>query len=204
MMPPPLPAPYADARWTSGLTYNRRHLTATITGPGELHRNTYEMAWFEIIEAEPWRGESRHISCLRRRGTTYAREGFTPAAQKAIQATLLPIVHRYGFDRWWNELHRTRGDIAVCEQRASYAQRVAEWWRLRGDLVAMHAAGDLELRGHPEGHYGPATVLSTDQYGRVERTEVVASAWCHGEQVGWLTRNAELVPLDALLDDRGA
>lgn len=202
MTGPALPAPFDTLHWAASIEHGRRMVyTRQPLAGGELARNQFVTAWFEITEWNPWKGEPLHLTATRRTGESYARQGFTDTGRERLARIVLPAVTRYGFDRWWNELHRNlRVSIADCDREAGRIANVAEWWRLRADLASMHAAGDIELRGvEHDWRYPHPTTLLADTYGRCERVDIAAEAWCRGERVGWLTSRGELVPPADLL-----
>ncbi len=196
-----LPAPFDTAAAQGSMSHGHRSISLTLTTPGELFRNTYNFAWVDITELASFRGEPLRLTTYRRRGTGYMRESFTPTARERITALLLPPVVRYGFNRWWMELNRARYDIDICSERADHARAVAEWWERCADLVAMHQAGDLELVAieHTQFTRHPSALVADPSDGRTRRVDLAAAAHCRGEHVGWMTREANLIPTGDLL-----
>lgn len=200
-----LPAPYNTAvdvgAWTS---YGKRCITFRLDGPATLHRCHYWMAWIDITEREPWRGEPLWVTAQRRTGETHIRTPFTDAAARAIQADLLPAVQRIGFNTAWLDLHRAKSHDG-CVPAAEEADRRAAWWRLKDTLHQMHADGlvDFQPVPHPPiGTRGQTVAVVTTHTTHYEWATPVASGWVDGEQVGWITDKGELVPTEGVLQAR--
>lgn len=187
------PAQFSHATIGVNVTRGCRSIHLNVPGPGVLRRNTFSHAWIEIRESRPWSSEPATIGATRRRGASYAREGFTDAARRHIVDTLGPVVARYGFDQAWRELHQAKTrdlDIAPAHDQAL---RDAAWWQLLGELNAMWQAGDLELT--------VAERRTVVHLGRDRRAvEVVCEACRDGHRVGWMTDDGDLVPEDDLID----
>lgn len=197
-----LPAPFDQVTdFGAWITYGKRKVAfSVIDQPGVFARNQYQSMWVDIEEREPWRGEPLWVSPSRRPpGTSFAREPFTEPARKAMSDLLLPVVARYGFDRWWTELHQGSKRMAANEQALEDAVAIVDWWRRRNELAEMWSMGLLSARPIVRDTYrrGPmVTQLRT--YGRGTDSNLVAPVaelWADGGQVGWLTEDSEVVPL---------
>lgn len=195
-----LPSPLAGATACAGTSYGKRSINWTISEPGEWHRNRYSMAWVEVTEREPWKGEPLSLWPTRRPpDATLARESFTEKARAAIQAEVLPIISRYGFSRLWVDLHRVRR-TADMDTAVNRAAAELDWHRQQRDLHEMHQAGDIEFvplaieRGREQ------RVAVVPRYRGDSSTNAVhARAIVHGEQVGWITDHGDLIPLEDVL-----
>ncbi len=194
MTGPQLPAPYDTAQASAGLEYRRRHITLTLTGPGQLHRCAYELAWLTISEREPWAGEPLWLSATRRApGDTWSRILFTDRARTALAAQLVPVIARHGFGTWWAQLHQARP--VDHTRQADTAAGIATWWTDRQDLTDWYAAGHVHLT--PITGDDRPRVLTVDPGHRsITSAEIAARAWRDGEHVGWLTTDGALIPLD--------
>jgi hypothetical protein len=195
-----LPAPFDQVDIGAHLDRGRRSLTWRLEGPGQIVRNGYEMAWFDVTERDPFRGEPLWLSATRRPlgRSNYGRQGFTDAGRKALSEFVLPVIARYGFDRAWTELHRTKA-AKIVEAAAAGEQEalwVAGWWRTQAELAHMLADGLLRFEVVDETYGRWPTVAVMDRSGRRDRQDVVAAAMLDGEQVGWMTRHGDLVPLE--------
>jgi hypothetical protein len=187
-----LPAPFDQADLGAWTSYGRRQIALTLTTPGTLHRNAYVYAWIEVHEQVPWRGEPLYLTAQRRTDEAHSRESFTAAARDAMHATLVPVIARYGFDRLWLAVHRTR--TSGADARALEARRVAAWWDRAGELERCHADGVLDFR--PRDGDDRIRCCSAGRLGDPEYEVMAAEALLHGERVGWMTRSGRLVPLD--------
>lgn len=201
-----LPAPFNEACDVGAHTsYGKRVITLRLDQPGNLHRNQYNMAWFDITEREPWRGEPLWVTTQRRTSTeSWLRQPFTDAAARRIQADLLPAIQRIGFNTAWLALHRAKGHDG-CVPAAEEAERRAAWWRLKDTLHQMHADGDVDFRPVPPtpiGTRGETVAVVTTHTTNYEWATPMASAWVAGEQVGWVTDKGDLVSLEGVLRAR--
>lgn len=61
-----LPEPFASAPASAHTEYGKRVVTWTLSDPGEIARNGYQIAWVDITEREPWKGEPLWVSATRR------------------------------------------------------------------------------------------------------------------------------------------
>lgn len=187
------------------IQYGRRHIGWTLTEPGELYRNRFDWAHIEVYEGYEWRGEPLHVRTQRRTSAaSHVRPGFTDAARTRMQAEIIPVVARYGFDRLWTELSRSvpsfrsasnaRAEAAECRQ-------IADWWDLKAELTELHELGVTEMRLVDRDEHGRAMqVQVAHPYGRgMTHEPVVGEILASGERVGWMLRTGELVPNDELL-----
>ncbi len=201
MSGPDLPEPFASLHAAAHVEYGKRLITWRIDAPGDLHRNQFEMAWIECAEGKPWKGEPLWVSATRRPTGDSSRVSFTDRARKILQAEIAPPIARYGFDRYWQETHRSHKPRDYSNAVAE-AKRVAEWYRVRADLDAMHFDGLVEFKPVENSlDYGTQTVLVVSAGSMTGRDAVncIASAWVGGEQVGWMTTRSELVPMRSVL-----
>lgn len=197
-----LPGPLATARAGAHQEYSRRTISWTLPDAGTWHLCRYEMAWVTVTEEVPWKGEPLSLWAHRRTSSNGARESFTDKARKAIAAEVIPVVARYGFNCLWVELHRlksTDGPRARAEQAAAEAV----WWRQSADLHDMHALGLVEfvpVTDADRGERRDLTVKVVPEYhGQGHHLPVAARAMVHGEQVGWMTTSAQLIPMSTVL-----
>lgn len=206
-----LPHRLDGAAMSCGTSYGKRTISWTIAEPGEWHRNRFSMAWLEVSEREPWRGEPLWLSAYRRPvDSTLAREPFTDRAREQLAAEILPSIARYGFSRLWVDLHRQAGrsDPAAVdrarqamEAQIRRAEAELEWHRLTAELHDMHADGLTDLDPLPRSHERRETrVAVVPRYrGDSPVQPVVARVLVDGEQVGWVTDHGHLVPLEDVL-----
>lgn len=211
-----LPPQLDNAPMSCGTSYGKRVVSWTITEPGEWHRNRFSMAWLEVSEREPWRGEPLWLHASRRPvDSTLAREPFTARARDLISAEVLPGIARYGFSRLWTELHRRAGRSdpeaverarAAMEAQIRRAEAELEWHRLTAELHDMHADGLTTLEPLRTGM--ARTVAQRDERrvavvpryrGDSSVQPVVARVLVDGEQVGWVTDHGHLIPLEDVL-----
>lgn len=208
-----LPPHLDGASMACSTSYGKRTIGWTISEPGEWHRNRYSMAWLEVAEREPWRGEPLWLSAWRRPiDTTLAREPFTPRARDLIATEVIPPIARYGFDRLWTELHRRAGrsDPEAVERarkamdaQIRRAEAELEWHRLTAELHDMHADGLTTLEPLPRTHERRETrVAVVPRYrGDTPIQPVVARVLIDGDHIGWITDHGHLIPLDDILQD---
>lgn len=198
-----LPAPFTGCEIGAHLEHGRRQLTWRIEGPGQLARNGFEMAWFDVAERDPFRGEPLWLSATRRPlgQESYGRQGFTDRGREHVAHLVLPVIARYGFDRAWSEAHQAKAHKIIDSAKAGEAEAlwVAEWWRAQADLAHMLADGALRFRACEQGLGRWPTVAVMDRAGRRDRRDVVAAALLDGEQVGWMTRHGDLVPMENMI-----
>lgn len=211
-----LPAALDGAAVSCGTSYGKRTITWTIAEPGEWHRNRFSMAWLEVSEREPWRGEPLWLHASRRPvDSTLSREPFTDRARDLISAEVLPGIARYGFSRLWTELHRRAGRSdpeaverarKAMEAQIRRAEAELEWHRLTAELHDMHADGLTTLEPLRTGM--ARTVAQRDERrvavvpryrGDSSVQPVVARVLVDGEQVGWVTDHGHLIPLEDVL-----
>lgn len=193
-----LPAPLADITPAAHLDRGRRTITWTVTDPGELHRNTYAMAWIEVYESAPWRGEPLWLSASRRRDESWSREPFTDRARDALHTAIVPQLARCFADLWL-DLHRTRA--TPSDRRTLVGRAIASWCEQADHLAEMHALGLLEFRPvTPDevrerfGRCGVGVPI-WDEHQGVRIEDAVAWAVLDGEHVGWMLRTGWVVPL---------
>lgn len=223
MTGPAVPAPFCDAtpggapakdQVSVGATtrYGKRLVSWTVAQPGSLFGCRFEWACFEVVEREPWRGEPLYLYGAERR-TAHGgsmRSSFTERARALASEALVRPLARYGFDRYWTELHQARAarDDGVTEKGyRDDAERIARWWAAKVTLQEMHADGLLTFRPVPRPEVGkrPENRVAKapgpgegSWYGSTTAT-VMASAWALDGQVGWMTDRGELIPLEDVL-----
>lgn len=195
-----LPAPYDTGELGAWTEYGKRKVSITLKEPGSLHRNLFSMCWIDVTEQKPWRGEPLWVSGQRRPpDSDLARQSFTDAARKAIAAELLPVVQRYGFHRWWCELHREKGDRAAQEgrSRAEESAKAQRWHTAHAELGELYADGVVDPVALPPTPVGErARRLAYIEYdGRWGYAEAVARLMLGEEQVGWMTSDGKLLPM---------
>lgn len=202
----PLPEYLNDAGTpTAHIEYGCRHIGWTLTDPGELHRNRFTWAHIGVREGVEWRGEPLYVTTQRRTSdTSYVRTSFTEAARVRLQAEVVPVIARYGFDRLWTELSRDISGFrsaTAARAEAAEARRVADWWDLKAEVTEMHELGVTELKLiEKDPHIRTAQVRVAHPHGRGTTYEpVVAEVVANGERVGWMLRTGGLVPNDELL-----
>lgn len=203
-----LPVPFAECRPGPYFEYGKRTVCWSLKAPGVLHRNQFSMAWFDITERQPFKGEPLWLTATRRPpDANHARVPFTDPARDALSRTLLPVVARYGFDRWWTELHQAKTTAMADsnERGRAHALQVVAWYDVQAELVAMHAEGLLELRPltteqASRGHGNGYTVDIPQSRGTTTCSQRAGgSLWLNGEQVGWLGTDGTLLPPQGLL-----
>lgn len=178
--------------------YGKRLICWTLPEPGELYRNRYEIAWIDVTEREPWKGEPLWLSATRRHPGASGRVPFTDLGRDALHADIVPQIARHGFGDLWLALHRTKGSGAAEE--AARAHRVASWWDQKAALDDMHQLGLVEFvpidqREHPR---GLRKQIAEGNRGTTS-TDVGARAFVDGVSVGWMTTRGELIPNDGIL-----
>ena len=203
-----LPAPFTDCEVGAYMEHGRRQLCWRLEEPGQLARNRYVMAWFDLSERVPFKGEPLWLSATRRLpGDSYARQSFTAAGRDAVAALVLPAVMRYGFSRAWTEAHGAKAARSVdsAQRAVDDARARARWFEECAELASMHAAGLLEFRPVPDAPLGQRaqTVALIGSDNRRSFDEVAAEAVLpDGERAGWLTRRGDLVPDESVLNGR--
>lgn len=207
-----LPAPFDTVEPGAHMEHGKRLLSWTLTGPGNLFRNRYAIAWVEISEREPWRGEPLSVWATRRVDMSAARMSFTDPGREAVAALLLEPVVRYGFDRLWVDRHGAGQKPSDALDAAARARREQVWWETKADLAEMHGKGLLSFRGC---HTGADGVWEAEwvRRGRADSQRVVcewggnrngweevsARVFLGVEPVGWVTRGGDLIPDGAIL-----
>lgn len=206
-----LPPRLDGAAMSCGTSYGKRTISWTVAKAGEWHRNRFSMAWLEVSEREPWRGEPLWLSAYRRPvDSTLAREPFTDRAREQLSSEILPWVARYGFSRLWTDLHRRAGrsdpaalDRARQAMEAQVQRAAAElaWHRLATELADMHADGLTDLDPLPRSHdrRQPRVAVVPRYRGDAPVQPVAARVLVDGDQVGWVTDHGQLVPLEDVL-----
>lgn len=206
MTPLQLPAPFTDVAPSASLDRGRRSISWTLMDPGELHRNTYRMAWIEVTERNSWRGDPLWLHASRRRHDGWTREPFTDKARDALHAEIVPRLARC-FGDVWIGLHRSRTTSSGDMTRTGLA--IAEWCRQVDELADLHAAGLLDFRPVDT----PTTRANFERCGigvRVwtghrgtDTEDAVAGAYLDGQHVGWMLRTGSIAPrIDPLGDHR--
>lgn len=200
-----LPAPFDTAEVGAYTQYGRRCVAFTLKQPGTLFRNQYAIAWITVVEDRPWSGEPLRIQTDRRPGSMDAmRQPFTEAGRKALEGLLLPHIARYGFGRWWTELHADAGIDARndAEKRLADLKAVSRFLTDLVELGDMYANGVLDIAPYPPRSVDcPQPRADRIGYdGRWERVTVAAELSFGGELVGWLTDDAKLVPVGPYRD----
>jgi hypothetical protein len=199
-----LPEPFASAEVGAEVEYSHRKVGWTLYGPGDIHRNRYEIAWVEIREDRPWRGEPLYLSATRRPpGTSYSRVSFTDKARDQLHAELVPVVARYGFTRLWSELHAAKATAVRDRSAAAEARRIARWWDTKGDLAEMERDGVLEFRPLRVEPYDrtPRQRMPAQNPSGMTWEEVTAEALHDGHRVGWVTRTGVVIPDGSILEE---
>jgi hypothetical protein len=188
-------------------SYGKRQLSWSIDQPGEIARNQFAYAWFDVTEREPWKGEPLWLSATRRMPTdTTARTSFTDKGREAVAALVLPVIARYGFTRAWIDAHGQRGNPAADRDAADEARRHAAWWTQKAELAEWHAEGLLSFRPvdpDPKSYASryPTVKVVPRWHGGSPWEEVTAEALMDGERVGWITKDAQLVPDQSILTE---
>jgi hypothetical protein len=195
-----LPSPFDMAEVGAHTEYGHREVTWHLREPGELHRNRYDMAWVEVHEQEPWRGEPLWLRASRRTAPGgWSRVPFTDAARASLHKLLVPLVARYGFSRLWMEHRNTRaaGELEHYRSAEDDALTEARWWNARRELAEMQSDGFVDAIPVRDefGHRPTECRIYGDRSRHWER--VAARAVVNGEQVGWFTVKGELVPSEA-------
>lgn len=194
-----LPPPLLEAKPSAHVEYGRRAICWSLTEPGSWHLCRYNMAWLDVSEREPWAGEPLHLSATRRLHYESPRDSFTDKSRTLIAAELLPLVARYGFSRLWVELHRTK-TTEHHVSRAEQARAEAQWWQQRSDLNEMHMLGVVDFRPvRPDDGRREVTVKVVPEHGSMSYEPVMAAALVDGDQVGWMTRGGQLIPMATVL-----
>ena len=185
---------------SAGTDYGKRYVAWTLHRPEQmvLFRCTFSWAWITVTERQPWRGEPLWLSAQRRIEDPAGREPFTDRAREAMAREVLPVLARYGFDRYWLELHRAKGGADRSLDLADEAEAEASWWRARADLLRMHSAGMVDWSPCPEPPLGERqfSVPSYNSHGAARRGHEypAAQGTVNGEVVGWMTKTADLIP----------
>lgn len=192
-----LPEPLDSAPIGAHVTYGRREVSwGPIYGPGEIERNRYAMAWFDVTEDRPWVGDRLRLTGQRRTDETYARHAFTEKARAALEARVLPQIARYGFDRLWMEVrtaHAANG-IEGARRAAEEAEKDAAWLRALADLHEMHASGLTEIVRLPLDAWETVRIVPTYRGGPTS-AKAAARVLLDGGLVGFLTSEGGLVPV---------
>lgn len=180
----------------AGVSRGCRVLSWTLPGPGSLARNSYEMAWVEITEERPFKGEPLRVWFTRRRGETYSRESFTDAGRLALKADLMPYIAR-AFGEIWSTHSAKRNGAESARLAAEKMAAYSTWWEHHAALMDAYAQGVVDLRPTPPTPIGqhPFKIRVLNTYrldGDYE--EVMAEAMMGGERVGWMTTSGLLAP----------
>lgn len=176
------------------IRFRRRSLHWRIDNPGTLHANRFEMAWIQLEERQPMRGEPLWVTAHRRTGTDLARERFTDTASDKIHRTLAPVFARDFNDRW-ERAHQAQTNPRGAIEAAAKARARAEWHDRQAELVELWSLGLLGTRAHepdetgflPTGH----RVVVPSHYG-TETVDALADLLLDGEHVGWLTERGPI------------
>lgn len=190
-----LPDPYNTAELGAWVEYGKRKVCLTLKDPGSLYRCRYIMAWLDVTEREPWRGEPLSVWGSRRPtdDKSWSRVGFTDTARKSIETEILPLVSRYGFERWWLEVHRaTKGEQMQTESTSAIveAEKILTYHRRRAELGELWSADLVEIV--------PVTTRATvEELGydmRWSRVDVAARLMFGNDHLGWMSREGKLLP----------
>jgi hypothetical protein len=180
--------------------YGRRSISWTLRPPGGvLHRNTYCWAWLTVREDVAWRGEPLHLLTERRAEEHTMRDNFTSKGREALAAEILPPLARYGFDRLWTQLHRLRVRPDGATRQAESLAADAKWWAHAAELQQMHADGALEFIPLPRLEIGkrePMVRIPVKPGYHSSFATPACKALLGDEQVGWMTTEGEIIPLD--------
>lgn len=180
----------------------KRSLIWTVHGPGELHRCRFDIAWVEVTEREPMRGEPLWLALSRRADLDQPRGPFTDACHTAAKAELMPLLAR-DFGTRWEAAHRptVAGDWLDA---ADEARARARWFDRANELSELYAAGMVTLREPELDEYDrarafvrPPEVTIVSGHQRTERVPRIADVWLDGEHVGHLTARG-VVPVGGL------
>jgi hypothetical protein len=126
------------------------------------------------------------------------RDSFTAKGNEQLRALLLPVIARAGFDRLWHQYRRGRIDPATYAARAEQAYRLAEWWERAHEVAAVYDRLTFRPVEQDDSYRRPQVLQpSAGTLHHAQWSEVMASAWLDGEQVGWLTTGGEVVPAGA-------
>lgn len=184
---------------SASMAYGKRTLCWTLREPGMIYRCRYAYAWIEVTEQQPWKGEPLHVSCTRRAGETSVRSMFSDGARKTIASEVLPALAR-DFGTLWVDRHRA--GTRDLDERVDEEKRRLAWWEEAAWLADAHLNGRIEFRPveEPEdSRERRIRVCSDSTPAGITSEGVLASAWCDGDQVGWMTRHGMLIPADDLL-----
>lgn len=194
-----LPGPLTGAEPGAWFEYNCRVVSWTVPTPGVWHRNSWVFAWFEVKERNAWYGDALWFGGQRRHGDiTSIRTGFTDRGREAMSREVLPVIARYGFDRLWMELRQVKAAAERFDRPIREAEAAVEWWRMKQDLAGWMAAGDLTFEPVRDAREHRIRVCCS--YRQYDYKAAGARAMLDGAHVGWMTRDGELVPKDAILD----
>ncbi len=180
----------------------KRALTWTVHGPDELHRCRFDIAWIEVTEREPMRGEPLQLALYRRTDRDQPRGPFTDACRAAAKAEIMPLLAR-NFGERWEAAHRPSAASNWLNASADAHAR-ARWFDRANELSEMYAAGMATLRtpelddtDRARGFVRPPEVTILSEYSRTERVQRIADVWLDGEHVGYLTARG-VVPVRGL------
>lgn len=161
------------------------------------------MGVVHALRTHPLRRGALWISAERRPANDGPRDSFTDAARDRIHTQVVPAVARYGFDRWWNEVHRATIAARSVANEADDAARAARWTAARIEVRDLYAAGDLEVHPLPSAlvtttHEREARRKAVLEHGTTRATmkPVMAELRFAGETFGWLTDDGDPIPLD--------
>lgn len=200
-----LPAPLTGEPVGGYVQYSHRYLSWGPLPAGEYARNRWDMAWVEVREDRPWKGEPLWLTAYRRPpGHGISRVPFTDKGRDTLHAEVVPVIARYGFDRLWTEARGASAAVGVAERNARDARVEAAWFDAKATVQSMLADGLVEFRPAAGANGRPLTVRVVNPHSPQRRTWdfVAAEALVAGERVGWVTRDGDVVPEDTML--RGA
>lgn len=197
-----LPAPFDTWKLDAHIERGRRKICLDSPEPGSIYRNPYERAHLFVAEEAPWSGECRWVWSERITSKeSYVRHPFTDKAREAMRAAILPPLHRYGFDRLWNELWSPYHES--FDREIAVAKASVKWWEDRADLTNMHAAGLAEFKPvehdwtrHPK----QVRTLGAHNGRDWDWAHVTAEVWVAGQHAGWLTDGGRLIPFDTEIE----
>ena len=192
--------------------------------PYTLFRNTFRMAWLDVVEAQMLGGDAKGLRLSATRVLPvghWEREAFTDAAKIDLDAAILPaFAATGGFDALWGATHRAGHDHTSAADRALEAERIVAWWDRKAWLDFAYNENLLTL--------APLPARDAHQVGRRREVPVAPgyrgnSNWPRAEvaarlmqecdclacqagdlldshQVGWLTDGGDIIPLAAILE----